>query len=148
MSTYGYILLGTENIYVGLEKGHVRVGDCCTFELVLVTYTPCGGNHQRRQDFHPWEFLSAFAVNHTLQRLLSVFHHWLNFLLDNVPGVCYDFSFFPPIFLHCCFLSSGFHLLAHKNSSLLKIGGKTNMPIREVALCLRPGLGNFRQLVQ
>lgn len=45
-------LLGIENICVGLGKGHVLVGDCCTFDLVLVTYTPCGGNHQRRQDFH------------------------------------------------------------------------------------------------
>lgn len=44
-------LLGIENICVGLGKGDVFAGDCCTFELVLVTYAACGGNWERRWDF-------------------------------------------------------------------------------------------------
>lgn len=91
-------LLSTENLFVGLGKGHVAIGDCCTFALVLVTYTPCGGNHQRCQDIHQWELLSPFAVSRALQRLLSVLCHWLNFLPDDVPGVCYDLLF---IFSSC-----------------------------------------------
>lgn len=43
-------LLGVENICVGLGKRDAVV-EHCTFELVLVTHTACGGNHERRQDF-------------------------------------------------------------------------------------------------
>lgn len=50
-------LLGIEIISGGLGKGDVFVGDCCTFELVLVTYTACGGNRERR-----WDFCWCFQV--------------------------------------------------------------------------------------
>lgn len=106
-------LLGTEDVCVGLGKGHVLVGDCCTSELVLVTYTPCGGKHQRRQNFHQWELLSTFEASHALQRLLSVHHHWLNFLPGDVPVVCYGLlfifsSYFSPLlFLIFWFSSTG-----------------------------------------
>lgn len=54
-------LMGAENICVGLVKGGAVVGAGCTFEhhckSPLVTYTACGGNHERRWGFH-WSLCS------------------------------------------------------------------------------------------
>lgn len=58
------------------------------------------------------------------------------------------FLYFPLNFFHCYFLFSGFHSLAHKNSSPLKISGKTNRPGRWVGLCLRSKPGGFRHVAQ
>lgn len=91
-------LLGAENICVGLGKGCVLVGDCCTFELVLVTYTPCSENHQRRQNFLSVRIPESLCSQMCSPKTVELLHHWLNFIPDNNHGVCYGFLF---IFSSC-----------------------------------------------